>query len=499
MLNEKEKSLLNGEEIENKEIDLQADSPATASPEADTLPSVELNSADPADPSSAVESVSAADSDKPAAELDAEQGTGGPETASENPETHPEPDAVPEARKKRMPKAAKIALAVVVALLVLLIGAGVVVMEPWVKPEIDDYTGPATQQLEAVSLSVGEIFDVEVPLSENEEIKKISVADADILQLEGEAVTALGEYFSTSISVTTQEIAVPERELKPFSVFGKDLTVPYNQLRDTLRDWFGIEPVQEPRTELRELNVFDIPVSVEGYADRITEEDTVKAFTEESGTLPIELEEGEAAIFTSDDPAVVTVQENDDGEFVIEAVSEGETKINGIVGFWKSVDEQTYADYLAATGKEADERHLNEIFVAQRGVVYPVEITQKPVSVKPSTGTFGSSGASAPTAGGSSSGSSGSSGSSSGGSSGGSSGLTFLSADQVASIVAAGNAALGDRYWEGANYYDASCNVLTVNKSYDQVYQEVMNLVAITYPVGRVFNIGDTIIVAYSY
>lgn len=79
------------------------------------------------------------------------------------------------------------------------------------------------------------------------------------------------------------------------------------------------------------------------------------------------------------------------------------------------------------------------------------------------------------------------------------SGPTQLTDAEIAAIVSAGNAALGDRYFEGANSYGTDRNVITVNKSYDQVYNEVMALVSRTYVAGRVFNIGSTIIVAYSF
>ena len=74
-----------------------------------------------------------------------------------------------------------------------------------------------------------------------------------------------------------------------------------------------------------------------------------------------------------------------------------------------------------------------------------------------------------------------------------------MSDAEISQIVAAGNAAFGDRYWEGANSYGTDRNVIAVNKSYEQVYNEVMALVNRTYSVGRVFNIGTTIIVAYSF
>lgn len=111
-------------------------------------------------------------------------------------------------------------------------------------------------------------------------------------------------------------------------------------------------------------------------------------------------------------------------------------------------------------------------------------VVQTPANTTPSNGATGTSGGSQ-----SSSGSIGTT----------TSGPTQLSDAEIAAIVAAGNAALGEKYFEGANSYGADRNVITVNKSYDQVYNEVMALVSRTYVAGRVFNIGSTIIVAYSF
>lgn len=120
---------------------------------------------------------------------------------------------------------------------------------------------------------------------------------------------------------------------------------------------------------------------------------------------------------------------------------------------------------------------------------FNVTVNKVVVHTQPSTSNSGSAGSTSST----------SSGTPSGSQPSGNTGPTVLSDAEISQIVAAGNAAFGDRYWEGANSYGTDRNVIAVNKSYEQVYNEVMALVNRTYSVGRVFNIGTTIIVAYSF
>ena len=205
------------------------------------------------------------------------------------------------------------------------------------------------------------------------------------------------------------------------------------------------------KNEVSALTVVKVlqPVTELEVSDKtVNEGSTVKANVK---VLPEGADYGLALTYSSSDETIATVNEKG----TITGKKEGTVKINVI-------SENGVEGQLTVTVKKA--------------------IVQAPVQVAPS-----------------SSGSSGSSQSSSGSAGTQTSGPTQLTDVEIAAIVAAGNAALGDKYFEGANSYGTDRNVITVNKSYDQVYNEVMSLVSRTYVAGRVFNVGSTIIVAYSF
>lgn len=140
------------------------------------------------------------------------------------------------------------------------------------------------------------------------------------------------------------------------------------------------------------------------------------------------------------------------------------------------------------TGKKAGTatitvKSANEVTAELKVAVSNKPVVQAPVSSSPSTPAVTPSSGDAP-----------------GGSNDNAPIQLRISEAEMDSIIAQANSALGSHYDGSVNQYSASDNVTTAGKSYDQVYSEVMGKVGFITGVdgmyGRVFRIGNTIIVA---
>lgn len=168
------------------------------------------------------------------------------------------------AAKAKHPRRGGIIVALV-SLGVLVAGA-IVIAEPWVPAAQDDYAAPQPQLFgEKTELEVGQSAPLSIPLGENEQIYSVESSDMDVLDCSNDVVTAIGEWDNVTVTVTTQEKEVPQPELKPFKIFGLDLTGAYNSLRAGLRNLLGIEKKTEPRTELRTLGIYQMEYYIQGY------------------------------------------------------------------------------------------------------------------------------------------------------------------------------------------------------------------------------------------
>jgi len=270
-------------------------------------------------------------------------------------------------RKKRWPlfklktsKAQKRGIITAVCIAGALLIGMIIVAEPWVPAAADNYTEPEPKSLSApIVLEVGQSVPIEVPLGDNETVDSIVTRDNDIISVMDSNVTALGEWDSVTVVITTKEIAVPEPELKPASFLGMDITVPYNRFRAGLRDFFGIEKKQLPRKDLRVLNVYEQEIRVQGYRTD-TEAAPINLFANdycEMKIISIDSEEIEFE-YEGDVIKIDKTVPDDDGYVTYTARSSnatGKGKVIVKIGFYK-----------------------DDKFVTTRAVVYDVEVINRP-------------------------------------------------------------------------------------------------------------------------
>ncbi len=200
---------------------------------------------------------------------------------------------------------------------------------------------------------------------ENEQIASVTAADEDILSVDGDTVTALGEYFSTVVTVTTmeKEVPLPAPRYENIVVFGSDLAPALCGMRAYLRDLIGVERVAPPRTELRILNTYTYAFKVEGFNETPAEK-TIELLPDYEAVLAFPLTENERVLFfRSGDDEVATaarlVLETDGlppaSYYVLTGVGEGKTRTVVSIGFFKTVDEETYAQYLKSLPPDAEQ------------------------------------------------------------------------------------------------------------------------------------------------
>lgn len=321
---------------------------------------------------------------------------------------------------KKKGKAGLIIGIILGSLIVLLLAGATIIAEPWVKAPVDSYTAPTEYTvLPDVTIPVSEdyFFD-NISLGENEVLSKVEIdpADSDILSTNGvDLIHSAGEYFGTTVRVTTSEEQImPLTTYKDFSLFGKDLSGPYNSIRSKLRDLLGVEKTTADRTELRVLGLYEMNVIVDGLAAAPADE-TVEASTSRSVDITPTVGADEDIVFTCADSSVTVTSEeetssrtaytftnsddeellvvkhatSDDGdEFYINGRKSGSsTTVLAEIGFWKTVDAETYARYLEATGQTAapatdeeetgedtEEPAANRIFVPTSAISYVVTV-----------------------------------------------------------------------------------------------------------------------------
>ncbi len=277
------------------------------------------------------------------------------------------------------------AIAAVLVVVLLCAGAVVHIAEPWVEPESDDYAGPVSESLEPVTLSVGEVYPLEISLAANEKISSVDL-DADLLRYnEDVSVTALGEYFKTTAVVKTKEIKVVQKGYeRDIVIFGRDFTEEYFTLRAKLRELMDIEKIEPPRTELRDLRVITMDFTISGIPHS---SETIPGEIEATKTYDVAIAEldreaGQVAIVRSNNPGIAAVTEVNyeisKCDFVITGVAKGTGTISAAIGYWKQVSPEVYAEFLASPFAEtAPEKRENEIFVTVRDLTYDVAVKAK--------------------------------------------------------------------------------------------------------------------------
>ena len=120
-----------------------------------------------------------------------------------------------------------------------------------------------------------------------------------------------------------------------------------NSLRKDLRVFYCIEKPEEPRTELRNLNIFDYTVTVSGFASPSYEYDYGQIMHDSTMEIEVELAEGEEIIsIETDGGNHVEILEETDEEgkvrYLIAPLEGGDTEIVVKTGYPKAVDRYTY-------------------------------------------------------------------------------------------------------------------------------------------------------------
>lgn len=320
-----------------------------------------------------------------------EAGADRPEAVSFEKPTEPTLPPQPPKKKKKdkhSKRGLRIALIVVGCLLLAAVGGAVAVAEPWVPAPVDNYVEPLVTELPARTVAVSEEYAFPITLGENEMIADVALTDPDILSVSEDlsGITGLGEYFSTTVNITTTEIAVPEKVYAhEIVLFGKDFTEPYDRVRSVLRDLIGVEELPEERTELRVLARYTQNITVRGL-DNVTVVPTEEVSTYLQNGVILETavsDEESIQLYTYNDNTVsVTYHKHENGAAIFTAagVSEAHTNVLASIGFWKQVSPEIYTDYLASLESQTGaapiyEQRENQIFVPQRAVLYNIGVT----------------------------------------------------------------------------------------------------------------------------
>lgn len=268
---------------------------------------------------------------------------------------------------------------VLVLLLVLIVGGAVVIAEPWVPAVKDTFVTRPTVELEPVTLAVGDKHSVTVELGDNEKIASIEAADPDILTVDGETVTAQGEYFETVLTVTTSEKELPSSQpAHQIVLFGKDFSAQHESVRRWLRNLLGIEKTEDIPTAVRTVAVYTQKFTVKGL-DNVTDSPAheIEACLQNSVVLELALNEKETVLVSAPGSAaeVKVIAESDGRAWLnVKGLEVAKTTVKATVGVWKTVSDEVFAQYSATVGAVVDEAHPKQIFVPHRAVNYTISV-----------------------------------------------------------------------------------------------------------------------------
>ena len=267
----------------------------------------------------------------------------------------------------------------IVLLLLLTAGGAVAIAEPWVPAVKDTFVTKPTTELEPLTLAVGGSHTVSVDLSENERIASIETSDPDILTVDGETLTARGEYFETTVTITTSEKELPSsKPAHEIVLFGKDFSERYDAVRRYLRDLIGVEKTEDIPTAVRTVAVYTQKVAVKGL-DNVTDSPAreIEACLQNSVVLELLLQDGETVIVSAPGSAAeaAVIAEADGRAWLnIKGLEVAKTAVKATIGVWKTVSADVFERYAATVGAVVDAAHPNQIFVPRRAVNYTISV-----------------------------------------------------------------------------------------------------------------------------
>jgi D-alanyl-D-alanine carboxypeptidase len=264
------------------------------------------------------------------------------------------------------------------------LAATAVIAEVWKPGENDHYQYPLPELVESVELKVGESYQIpDILLADNERIDHLEVSDPDILKLEERTVTALGQFFHSSVQVFTAESEVVKKQprYEDVVIFGIDLTDALNSYHDWIRDFLHIEEHQPERTELRMLHIYEYDFEISGLSPTAVVSQTVSALqVGESTEVSFEMPENSfISGINIGDPSLVRVENLPSGSR-FNALAAGQTKVSFFISCYKSLSEEQYAAYCAyqqAKGNTpASDRDKVEVLLRQ--IDCAITVTEKP-------------------------------------------------------------------------------------------------------------------------
>ena len=242
----------------------------------------------------------------------------------------------------------KFLFSLLMIVLLLILAGTAVIGEIWKKGERDDYRYPEAQIVSSETLKVGENWTIpEILLGENEKIDHLEVSDDDILKLEGQTVTALGQFFRADVKVYTGEIEIPKKQPRYENavLFGHDFTDFLNNYRGWVRNLLGVEKKQPERTELRMLKIYEYDFEISGLSDRCVTSHDAAATVGESSEVTLALpENGFVSSYHISNPDLIKVEEKD-GSVLFTGLNEGEVRVSFFISRYKSLSEEQYEAY----------------------------------------------------------------------------------------------------------------------------------------------------------
>ena len=277
----------------------------------------------------------------------------------------------------------KLLFAFLAMLIIAFLVSAALIGEVWVPGEKDEYQYPQPQVVETKALKVGESYQIpEILLGDNEKIDHIEVSDEDILKLEGQQVTALGEFFDSHILVYTSEQQIEQKQPRysKVSIFGLDLTDAFNGYRSWVRDLLHIEEYQPPRTELRTLRIFEYDFEIADLSEKAIRTESLAAITvDESRNLApeITLDTFVSSIVISN-PDVIRVEE-DNGSYRLTGLKEGEARVSFLISRSKSLTQEryeAYSRYQQEKGKSVSP-DPDKVEVAVRRIDFNISVKEK--------------------------------------------------------------------------------------------------------------------------
>lgn len=165
---------------------------------------------------------------------------------------------------------------VILALICAAFIGALLIAEPWVSDPDEHTIAPQTTDMGLITLSLGDEYIFDIPLSANEILSSIDSENPLVIEPIGYGVRAHGAKTEVAVTVTTRE-AVMSGHSKRIVFFGQDYSEPYYNLRRALRSFIGIKNAYTLPSELRVLHIYHYRFIVPDYPIYDAQHITIRA------------------------------------------------------------------------------------------------------------------------------------------------------------------------------------------------------------------------------